>query len=131
MQDVRNNPFIRDLLSVALSGLLLGSGTTAKVCIKLAINSPCKKDFAFSRLPNLTYNILAGTSVGVGQHIFQWYWNKRFTAFDYGRKGNLKAYGSRTPTDFSQHYVDIDIPVRQCQCRRPLMCLGSFCVWIE
>eukprot|EP00698_Gefionella_okellyi_P010070 TRINITY_DN2592_c0_g1_i1.p1 TRINITY_DN2592_c0_g1~~TRINITY_DN2592_c0_g1_i1.p1 ORF type:complete len:707 (-),score=130.69 TRINITY_DN2592_c0_g1_i1:55-2175(-) len=98
MQDVRNNPSIRDLLSVVVSGTLLGSGTNAQ-------------DFAMARLPNLTYNIFAGTSLGVGQHIFQWWWKKRFAAFDYGSKGNMQAYGQKQPIDFSQHYDKIDIPV--------------------
>lgn len=70
-------------------------------------------------MPNLTYHILAGTSLGVGQHIFQWYWHNKFRAFDYGRKRNQKEYGSSDPVDFSGHYGMIDIPVRLAVCLCP------------
>jgi hypothetical protein len=66
-------------------------------------------------LPNLTYNIFAGTSLGIFRHIFQWYWRGRFTGYDYGRKRNLVVHGTPTPPEYTQHYDLIDMPVRACR----------------
>lgn len=118
-QDVRGLSAVRDLVSVTASGLLLGSGSAAQVrpcpihifkCIKLT--DFVWQEFAFSRLPNLTYNIFAGTSLGIFRHVFQWWWFGKFSGYDYGAKKNVLVHGSRTPPVYTDHYDKIDIPVR-------------------
>jgi pimeloyl-ACP methyl ester carboxylesterase len=99
MQDVRSMQGTRDLLAVVLSGLILGRAADPET-------------FAFSTVPSLTYNIFAGTSMGVLFHVFQWYWNAgRFTAFDYGVRGNRRAYGRDAPPNFLDYFSLIDVPV--------------------
>lgn len=111
-QDVRGMAAVRDLVSVTVTGLLLGRGTAAE-------------EFAFARLPQLTSNIFAGTSMGVFRQIFQWWWYGRFTAMDYGRRDNLRVHGQSEPVNYAQHYDKIDIPMHVVCGRRDLLITAS------
>ena len=37
--------------------------------------------------------------------------NKKFEAFDFGKKMNLEKYGSEKPLNYLDHYHLIDIPI--------------------
>jgi hypothetical protein len=116
-QDVRGMAAMRDLVSVTISGLLLGRGSAAQVrratCGKtLLAYRRLRQEFAFARLPNLTYNIFAGTSLGVCRHVFQWWWSGRFQGFDYGARRNVVVHGAPRPPNYLLHYDAVDVPVR-------------------
>lgn len=77
----------------------------------------------FSAVQQLTYNLLTcGTSTKVFIHLRQWVANKEFRAFDYEpdaypnhfhskKGGNMAAYGTEKPPEYTSLYHLIDVPV--------------------
>ena len=54
---------------------------------------------------------LGGSSVKVLRHGVQVMWAKDFCAFDYGRGGNLRRYGTELPPMYRDYFHLIDLPV--------------------
>lgn len=54
---------------------------------------------------------LGGSSVKVLRHGVQVMWAKDFCAFDYGRGGNLRRYGTDLPPMYRDYFHLIDLPV--------------------
>ncbi|KAL4362680.1 hypothetical protein GQ457_04G038960 [Hibiscus cannabinus] len=63
-------------------------------------------------LPHYNMNDMPGLSLGVVHHLAQIKWKGKFVMYDYGSaSANVKAYGSREPTDLGENYSLIDIPI--------------------
>ncbi|KAL3692326.1 hypothetical protein R1sor_005977 [Riccia sorocarpa] len=59
------------------------------------------------------YNMedMPGIAYGVGLHLAQMMANKAFRLYDFGRDGNMKAYGTPKPLDIGANYGHVDIPI--------------------
>lgn len=95
MEDVRKNYSTRNIISFMAYKLLGGS----------------IDNHAFLKVPCYTLNIFAGCSAGVFKHFWQIWQSQKFQAYDYGKQGNIKHYGTPEPLNFLDHYDKIDIPV--------------------
>jgi len=95
MEDVRKNYSSRSIISLMASKLLGGS----------------IDNHAFTKVPCYSFNVFAGCPAGVFKHFWQIFKNQKFQAFDYGKDGNLKHYGTPEPLNLLDHYDSIDIPV--------------------
>jgi hypothetical protein len=52
-----------------------------------------------------------GLSMGLCKHFYMCYKDKKFEAYDYGKKKNLLVYGTEKPLNYLDHYHLIDIPI--------------------
>jgi len=94
VEDVKHNYSLRNLFSFATYKLLGGE----------------KTEHSITQAHNLTYNVFAGTSVGIFNHFWQNWSNDSFATFDYGPQKNLLVYGSKTPVDILANFDKISIP---------------------
>jgi len=94
VEDVKRNYSLRNLFSFVTFKLLGGD----------------KSEHAVIQAHNLTYNVFAGTSVGIFKHFWQNWCNHAFAAYDYGPQKNIEAYGQPTPIDILGNFDKMDIP---------------------
>jgi len=99
IQDLRNLPAVRDLVSYLYTRLLIGGPV---------------ENSAFSQVNNFTFNLLlGGTSSKVFKHFWQMYVSGKFQMYDFGDAKNRELYGKEfsRPPDMHSFFQLIDIPV--------------------
>lgn len=94
IEDVKHNYSLRNMFSFLTYKFLGGE----------------KTEHAVTQARNLTYNIFAGTSVGIFKHFWQNWTNQTFECFDYGVQKNLEVYGTTRPIDIIGNFDKIKIP---------------------
>ncbi|CAG9462204.1 unnamed protein product [Pedinophyceae sp. YPF-701] len=94
--DLQRIPALGELARVAMGGGILGD------------DSDWDKSLL---LPHYSAASMPAVSVSTLQHLGQLAGSRRFQLFDYGRAGNLAAYGQEAPPEVPDSYHLIDVPV--------------------